>query len=163
MSITFNADEIFEMAEQIERNGARFYHKAAENFKDSDTHNTLLELADWERQHEATFAAMRKELSEQERQPTVFDPENEATLYLHVIADGHVFNLKQEPSEKLTGKESQENIYNTAISMEKDSVVFYLALKDLVPPGEGKDKVEAIIKEEMRHIAILNQKLAALK
>ena len=28
--ITFNPDEIFEMAEQIERNGAKFYRKAAE-------------------------------------------------------------------------------------------------------------------------------------
>ena len=139
MGITFNADEIF------------------------DTHYTLLELADWESQHEATFAAMRKELSEQERRPTVFDPENEATLYLRVIADGHVFDMKADPSEQLNGKESQEDIFNTATGMEKESIVFYLALKDLVPSSAVKDKVEAIIKEEMRHIAILNQKLAALK
>ena len=30
MSIVFNADEILEMAEQIERNGAKFYRRASE-------------------------------------------------------------------------------------------------------------------------------------
>jgi len=29
MSYDFNADEVFEMAEQIERNGVRFYREAA--------------------------------------------------------------------------------------------------------------------------------------
>ena len=33
MSVDFNADEIFEMAEQIERNGVKFYNKAAKGFK----------------------------------------------------------------------------------------------------------------------------------
>ena len=30
MAFDFNADEIYEMAQQIERNGAAFYRKAAE-------------------------------------------------------------------------------------------------------------------------------------
>ena len=30
MSYEFNADEVFEIAERIERNGARFYRRAAE-------------------------------------------------------------------------------------------------------------------------------------
>ena len=32
MPITFNADEIFEMAEEMERNGAWFYRRAAEKY-----------------------------------------------------------------------------------------------------------------------------------
>ena len=32
MPMLFNADEVFEMAEQIEVNGARFYRAAAEKF-----------------------------------------------------------------------------------------------------------------------------------
>ena len=31
MGLDFNADEVFEIAEQIERNGAEFYRTAAEN------------------------------------------------------------------------------------------------------------------------------------
>ena len=36
-------------------------------------------------------------------------------------------------------------------------------MKDLVPESLGKDRMDAIIKEEMGHIKILSQKLAALK
>ena len=35
MSTKFSADEIYEMAEQIERNGAAFYRKAAASFDDA--------------------------------------------------------------------------------------------------------------------------------
>ena len=34
MSFDFNADDIFEMAEQLERNGAKFYTDASENVAD---------------------------------------------------------------------------------------------------------------------------------
>ena len=163
MSITFNAFEIFEMAEQIERNGVKFYRKAAEGISDRDVRQMLLDLADMEAEHEETFAGMRKQLSDRERELRVFDPENEAALYLQAMANGHVFDLKKDPGEQLTGTETVEDILKLAIDAEKDSIVFYLGLKDFVPAKAGKDRVEAIIKEEMGHIAVLNRRLPALK
>ena len=73
------------------------------------------------------------------------------------------FDLKKDPSEQLRGKETVEDILKMAIEAEKNSIVFYLGLKDFVPSKAGKDKVEEIIKEEMSHIAVLNRKLPALK
>ena len=163
MSISFNADEIYEMAEQIERNGVKFYRKAAQSISDQDVRQTLLDLADMEAEHEETFANMRKQLSDKERELRVFDPENELALYLQAMANGHVFDLKKNPSEQLTGTETVEDILKLAIDAEKDSIIFYLGLKDFVPLKAGKDKVDAIIKEEMGHIAVLNRRLPALK
>jgi rubrerythrin len=163
MSITFNAFEIFEMAEQIERNGVKFYRKAAKGVSDKDTRQMLLDLADMEAEHEETFAGMRKQLSDKERELRVFDPDNEMALYLQAMADGHVFDLKKDLSRQLTGAESVEDILKLAIGAEKDSIVFYLGLKDFVPVRAGKDKVEAIIKEEMGHIAVLNRKMTTSK
>ena len=163
MGITFNAFEIFEMAEQIERNGVKFYRKAAEGTPDQDIRQTLLELADMEAEHEETFANMRKQISYKERELITFDPENEMALYLQAMASGHVFDLKKDPSQQLTGKETVEDILKMAIEAEKDSIVFYLGLKDFVPIKAGRDKVEEIIKEEQSHITLLSQKLAALK
>jgi len=51
----FNADEIFEMAEQIERNGAKFYRRAAEQVTSPDGSELLLNLAVMEDVHEKTF------------------------------------------------------------------------------------------------------------
>jgi len=163
MSVTFNAIEIFEIAERIERNGVKFYCKAAEGLSDEDIRQTLLSLAEMEAEHEETFANMRKQISHKERELITFEPENEMTLYLQAIANGHIFDLKKDPSEQLTGKETVEDILKLAIDAERDSIVFYVGLKNFVPAKAGQDKVEEIIEEEMGHIVVLNQKLEAWK
>ena len=161
MGVTFNADEVFEMAEQIERNGAKFYRAAAEKFP--AIQQFLLDLAVMEDEHEKTFADMRAQLSGREEEPMVFDPEGEVQMYLRVIADGEVFNVKAEPAEHLKGQETAEGILEIAIDMEKESIAFYAGLKECVPPRAGRDKIEAIIREEFSHIATLNEQLSALK
>jgi rubrerythrin len=163
MSITFNALEILEMAEQIERNGVKFYRKAARIVSDRQMRQLFEDLADMEVEHGKVFAAMKKQLPDEARELVVFDPENETALYLQAFANGRVFDLRQDLSELLKGTESVKDILKLAINVEKDSIVFYLGLKDFVSVKAGKDKVEAVIKEEMGHIAVLNQKLSALK
>ena len=161
MVMPFNADEVFEMAEQIERNGAKFYHAAAEKFP--ELRQVLSDLAAMEDEHEKTFAAMRAELSGTEIKPPVFDPDGQAQMYLRAMADEHVVNVKTDPVEQLAGKETPEEVLKMAIGLEKDSIAFYVGLKEAVSRKAGKDKVEGIIKEEMGHIATLSQKLEALK
>jgi rubrerythrin len=160
MGMPFNADEVFEMAEQIERNGAKFYRAAAEKFQ--QIRDVLLDLAAMEDDHLKTFTAMRAELSSAEQQPLVFDPDGEAQMYLRVMADGNVFTTKDDPGELVARKETPEDILNMAIGFEKDSIAFYVGLKEGVSRKAGKDKVEAIIREEIGHIATLNQKLSSL-
>ena len=43
-------------------------------------------------------------------------------------------------------------ILKSAIEAEKDSIVFYLGMKEAIPQNLGRDRIEAIIKEEMEHI-----------
>jgi rubrerythrin len=161
MGVQFSADEVFEMAEQIERNGAKFYRKAADGVDDQKESDILLDLASMEDEHEKTFAAMRKDLSGAAAEATAFDPQGEAALYLQAFADGHVFDMKADPSEKLTGKETMDEILHIAIGLEKDSIVFYLGLRDAVKKKQGQDKLDNIIKEEMSHISGLSQQLSA--
>jgi rubrerythrin len=162
MSVPPTADEIFEMAEQIERNGARFYRRAAQGFTDSRARQQMLDLAAMEDQHEKAFAGMRTELLQQEREPRAPDPYGEAILYVRGMADGHVFDVGKDPSERLTGKETMEEILRTAIGLEKDSIVFYLGIKEIVLERLSKQRIDDIIKEEMGHIAVLSQEMAAL-
>jgi len=157
MAYEFNADEIFEMAEQIERNGASFYRKAAESIDDPAGKKLLLNFAAMEDEHEKTFAALRKDLSEKEKTATTFDPDGEAALYLKALADTRVF------FEKKIDTSTMEKILREAILAEKDSIVFYLGMKEMVAEKFGKTKIDAIIKEEMAHIKLLSGKLVALK
>ena len=91
MMYDFNADDVFEMAEQMERNGAAFYHDAAGRTEESSAKDILLKLAAMEEQHEKTFTALRAGLSGQEQQSTVFDPDGESIHYLRAIANTKVF------------------------------------------------------------------------
>ena len=45
-----------------------------------------------------------------------------------------------------------DDIFDTALQIEKDSIAFYVGIKELVPQKAGKDKMDKIIGEEMRHI-----------
>jgi rubrerythrin len=162
MTIPPTADEVLQMAEQIERNGSRFYRRASQGFAEPRARELLLDLAIAEDEHEKVFAAMRADLSPQEREPTVPDPWGEAVWYLRGMADGQLFDVKADPSELLTGKETMEEILRTAIGLEKDSIVFYLGLKDIVPERLGKQRIDDIIREEMGHAAALGKALAAL-
>ena len=159
MSMSFNADMVFEVAEQIERNGAAFYRAAAQNAAEEETAQLLLRLARWEEGHEKTFAALRAELGAEERKPTVFDPDNELTAYLHAFADARVFNLKQDLAAALTGDEAIEEILQMALGREKDSIVFFLGVKEMVGEGLGQGKIDTIIKEEMTHVTLLSRQL----
>jgi len=162
MPITFNANEIFEMAEEMERNGAKFYRKAAQNASDKQTKQMLLDMADMEDGHLKTFQNMREELSDREKEPTVFDPNNEAVLYLQAMAKSRGYEGRKSPDEELSGNETMKEILEIALNSEKESVVFYFGLMSLVPPKAGRDKVKAIIIEELSHITTLLNKLKSL-
>ena len=162
MPITFNANEIFEMAEEIERNGAKFYRKAAANTSDEETKKMLLDMADMEDGHLATFQEMREQLSGQEKGWTIFDPDNQSALYLQAMADARGFEGKITPTKELTGSETPKEILETALNSEKESVVFYFGLKGMVSVKAGRDKVKAIIIEELGHITTLLNKLKSL-
>ncbi len=139
MAIPFNADEILKIAEQIERNGVEFYRRAAEKSAFAAERRLLEDLAQMEERHEKVFAAMREDLSEEERASTVFDPEGEADLYLKAVADGNVFNLGGDAANDLSGDKSLEDILRTAIGMEKESIVFYTTMSGFVPPRLGRE------------------------
>lgn len=157
MSYDFNADEIFEMAQQMERNGAGFYRKAAEIVTDKENKEMLLKLAAMEDDHEKTFAEMRASLTDQEKETTLFDPEGEAILYLQALVDTRVFFQKEIDTT------SMKEILKAALLAEKDAIVFYLGMKDMVPLKQGKSRLEDIIKEEMAHIKLIGSKLSAVK
>ncbi len=163
MGLTFSADEIFEMAEGIERNGMKFYAEAAKAAPDKEACQMFLNFAAMEERHLRTFEEMRSGLKGMEKESPIFDPEGQAALYLAAIADSSGWEGKANPVERLTGKESIEDIFEIAIEAEKDSVVFYIGLKELVPARAGRDKIEAIIKEEMSHISNLGGTMAEYK
>jgi rubrerythrin len=162
MAITFNIDEVFEMAEQIERNGAKFYREAAGKVSDKAMQKMFVDLAAMEDGHLRIFQEMRKQLGPEEKKPMTFDPDNEAALYLQTMADGRGTEGRKDLATKLTGKETVREVFEIAVNAEKNSVVFYTGLKVLVSTEAGRGKIDAIITEELGHLAALKLQLAKL-
>lgn len=157
MSFVFSADEIFAMAEEIEKNGERFFRESAGKIKEAEAITLLFKLADMELEHQKVFQALRSSLSAADKKAMTFDPHNEAGLYLASLAKTKVFFEKKIETSELV------EILKAALAAEKDSIAFYLGMKDLVPSTSSKASIEDIIKEEMKHIRILSERLSALK
>lgn len=160
MDTIFSTDKIFEIAKNIELDGAQFYRQAAEKTSSDDIKQVLLDLATMEDGHLKIFEQMRKELSEQNK--NLFAADNQAALYLKTMADGLGGERIKSPLERLSGNETIKEILEIAIDGEKASMLFYIGLKELVPNRANKDQIEVIIKEEFGHLVALNLNLTVL-
>ncbi len=163
MAYRFNLDEIFAMAEEIERNGARFYRRAAEITQQPDAKKLFGELARWEDGHERLFQRLRGDLVDAgEADPTVFDPMGDAELYLQAMAEQHVFRRDLEVEALVDQAGDPRSILELALQFERDSILFFLGMKEVVSVHQGADKVDRLIAEEMGHVAYLKKQLVAL-
>lgn len=152
MSYYMNVDEIYQVGVEIERNGRAFYQAAARATPDAGVKALCEKLANWEAKHVELFEELRRKLPTEASAGGAFDPADEERQYLKATADGHVFLKNKDVGELVAGCTSPAALLDLAIQFEKDSVVFYSAMKQLLPRAPG---IEALIDEELRHIGIL--------
>lgn len=162
MAITFNADEIYNIAEQIERNGQKFYSDSALRVKESIAKQVLQDLAGMEVAHLKMFKALHAALSEQARAEITWDPEGQAGAYLKAAADSHVFRTNADPSSLLKNNTDAREILELALRFEKDSVIYFLGVAEVVPEHLGKSDVLGLAKQEQNHIALIQNVLSKL-
>ncbi|MBN1806770.1 MAG: ferritin family protein [Sedimentisphaerales bacterium] len=157
MTVSLNAIEVFEIAQQIERNAAKFYRKAAELSNEPDISNIFIELAGWEIRHEQVFKDMGDKLVDSTRKTnTELEKKQFDTNLMACLA---VFGTVSDPPHKLKSIRKITDALKTAIEKEKDSIAFYEGLKAFVKERDDQIRVDAIIEEEMHHVKILNQAL----
>jgi len=162
MGLRLSSDEALEIAQRIEQNGARFYRRAAELKSLEKEKEILLKLARMEDDHEKYFRTMQDELSDAERSQKALDPFGEMLMYLEAMADMSGGEGSLKAIESLTGDESLLTILYKAIELEKESILYYVGLKDMVPSESAKKKIDEIISEEKSHIVTLKKELDSL-
>jgi len=163
MSVTYNADEILEMAVKIEQNGRRYYLKASEVVELPAAKSLFQELADWESEHERLFGSMRDKFAANRDLFPVFDPDLASSSYLQAIADEKVFEAQAIEEELQNIPNDVFAIIKRAVQREKDAIVFFSALLNMVPDDFGKEDVQNIIQEEYGHIKYLVDKKKEFK
>lgn len=155
MFVFGTADDVFAMAVRIEENGKTFYTGAAEMAKEPATKNLFSDLAAMEAGHIDAFRSLRAGLPDSDLSNIVWDPEGLAESYLQATADTHVFTVEAADSRLKKIKNPME-VLDMAIQFEKDSVAFFIGMKELLPDPSGKGEVDKLIKAEMEHIKMLS-------
>ncbi len=157
MNLELNAEEIVEVACQIERDGAAFYRRAAGLVNNDDAKKLLEDLAVLEEEHEVSFENLRADpefLSE-----LLGDPEGNTCKYLQALTDGVIFSGAKNAADRLKGEVDISQIIKTAMELEIASIVFYQGIRELITTESRGGKLDAIIAEERRHVIILSEAL----
>jgi len=151
----FAVEELLDIAVGIEKNGVTYYESLAQFTTDTELQSIYTGLASMEKHHITVFETMRAGLSGSGA-IVPLESEEEYDAYLKALIDSSVFTndtVAREMAQKASGPAEALQL---AVGAEKDSILFYTEMRDLVPKRE-REAVEKIIKEERKHVRELSE------
>jgi rubrerythrin len=152
MSISFSGIELINIAIGIEGRGIVFYDIMAKSTKNDAAREVFNYLADMEREHIEIFKGM---LAEADKYQFQADEGEQYSAYLKALVDSAVFSDDLVTSEMAAQAESDIAALELAIRAEKDSILFYYEMKDIMPQ-RVQLTVNKIITEEKSHLRQLS-------
>ena len=153
MSVVFSGDELINIAIAIERRGITFYDIMAKSTDDEMARVVFEALVNMERQHISIFEDMQGEAFAT-AESSGSSPEY--SDYLRSLIDDAVFTDDMITSEMATQADSDIKAIELAISAEKDSILFYYEMGDLMPK-KALPIIKRIITEEKSHLQQLTE------
>ncbi|MCL6638706.1 MAG: ferritin family protein [Firmicutes bacterium] len=141
-------DEIVNFAMEIEANGFKFYQGLAEQAADPEIKNIFRTLAGEEEKHYQTFDRMLREVLSYAPPEYYMD---EVVAYVWSLAGNHMLTGKAGPGEYVDKVKTPLDAVEMALAFEKDTLLFFIALKKIVF-DEGKKMLDLLIDEENQHI-----------
>lgn len=148
--IFFTPSELARIAMKIEQNGLSFYKAMAERTEDSEAKALFSFMALEEEAHFATFKKLLTKFEAYEI-PGVYEEEEDYDAYMADLVDNNVFAKDIDPVKLAGSIKTPVEAINLAIGFEKDTIIFFLHFKDIVPQEE-KFVFRELIAEENKHI-----------
>lgn len=108
-------------------------------------------LAEEEVKHVDFFAKLKTKLQQENENPVLEAVGRE--MLAEVLGD-QTFSLKEADLSKI---KTQEQLRQTAIEFEKDTILFYEMIRAVVTDRETLDQLEVIIDEENRHVRLFEE------
>ncbi len=145
----YSINEVIEQAVQTEKLGYEFYISMANRFDKDEKFRKFFEtLAVKEQEHEKTFTGLKETIGDQN-----LEGWEEASQYLRAIVESEFFLGKNKSLPSLDHLETVEDAVRFAIGFEKETLLYFLSLKDVI---KEKELVNKIINEEKEHIVWLS-------
>jgi rubrerythrin len=146
----YSGAEVFQIAMELEDSGRVFYETLAEELEDSKLADLCRDLAKQETDHYSKFKRMGEELVQRPAsRPLTWDELN----FAQILIEEHVLSDTEAARDAAAGGDPAQ-VLNTAIQIEKDSVLFYSELLNEVDEKDAP-AVREIIDEEKRHVRAL--------
>jgi len=149
----FSGKELIDIAIGIERRGAAFYDTLVDSTKDEKAKDIYRTLAGQERQHMEIFRNMLGSVGDYST-PETYSEEYDA--YLKALVDSTIFPDDQVVQEMAKKVGSDAEAVQIAIGAEKESILFYKEIRDVVRRTDS-EVVNKIIEEERSHLRRLSE------
>jgi rubrerythrin len=153
VSISFYGNELINIAIGIERRGIAFYDVLARSTQNAKAREIFQYLVGMERDHIRVFQSMLDEADKYEV-PEAYAGEYAA--YLQALVDSAVFTDDTVTSELATQSENDIAAIELGISAEKDSILFYYEMREIMPKSV-RATIDKIIAEEKLHLRQLSE------
>ncbi len=141
------SQNLLNVAIGIERRGHMFYDIMAKSSENDKARAVFEGLASMELVHLATFERMLEDAGGEES----IDKLEDGNEYIDALVDNVIFTDDLITSDMAAQADSDVKAIDLGIAAEKDSILFYYELRDMLPENMFS-LVNSILVEEKRHL-----------
>jgi len=145
----FSVRELIDVAIREEQTGATFYRALAERTDAPELAEFAQRVAEMEDEHERRFRKMLDELGDYK--PVGESYGGEHASYMAYLTQGRIFPVGDESRKLAEQQMSDEEAVETAMGLERNTLLFYLEMLQFVPE-KHQALLDDIIAEERQHV-----------
>ncbi len=155
MLLPLTAAGILEIAIQAERQGAAFYERLATTADSERVRAECQRLVGMEREHEKAFQRLLEQQEGQRALSSLQPLSDEYQQYLSALVDSNMLPDEETARQLAEEAESEVDAIDIALQMEKNAILFYQELQNLL--GTEAGVLRTILDEERSHVYELNE------
>jgi len=152
----FTAAEGLEMAMEVEKNGEMFYNEVAAKSADPEVKALFEDLAAQERGHYQVFQKMLGGMKPAPEPPAAEYDEYQA--YVQAALENALFAGPDKALALARQAQDRETALRAAMGFEKDTMLFFYDLRDMISEADRK-AISGVIREEKKHLRRLAEML----
>lgn len=147
----FDVQELISMAVKDEETGIAFYRGLAEGTDSETVKERARDISEQEEKHRSRFQSMLDDLGDVE---PVEEYPGQYERYVNNLLETRAFPEPEDAEEDARTCESDTEAIDTAMRLEKDTLLFLQEMRQFIPDTHT-DYVDEVVQEERDHLSDL--------
>jgi rubrerythrin len=148
MGNIFTGSEVVEIGIQIERNGRDFYNTLVKQSNSKKAQDIFKYLAQEEEKHVKAFQGI---LDKTQKYEALGLDADQYYAYMNALSGEYIFTRANTGEEVARKMKSDREAIDMGIKFEKDSIVFYVGIKKVVPDYD-REIIDELVAQEQNHL-----------